>query len=74
MEMRHLRTSPWSGQAAVETASIAIASCLPLRGRRWKGAVEPGAPWEGGLGSNVTTGLGELTYSRKECSPRKEAP
>ena len=42
--------------------------------KRWKGAVEPGAPWEGGLGSNVTTGLGELTYSRKECSPRKEAP
>ena len=25
-------TSPWSGQAAVESASIAIASCLPLRG------------------------------------------
>ena len=27
-----LRTSPWSGQAAVESASIAIASGLPLRG------------------------------------------
>jgi hypothetical protein len=34
--MRHLRTSPWSGQAAVKPASIAIASYLPLRGNvRW---------------------------------------
>jgi uncharacterized damage-inducible protein DinB len=32
VEMRHLRTGPWSGQAAVESASIVIASCLPLRG------------------------------------------
>ena len=31
-EMRHLRTSPWSGQAAVESAPIAIDSGLPLRG------------------------------------------
>jgi len=31
-EIPHLRTSLWSGQAAVESASIAIASCLPLRG------------------------------------------
>jgi hypothetical protein len=30
--MQHLRTSPWSGQAAVKPASIAIASYLPLRG------------------------------------------
>jgi hypothetical protein len=30
--MRHLRTSPLSGQATVESASMAIAPCLPLRG------------------------------------------
>jgi hypothetical protein len=40
-----LRTSPWSGQAAVESASIAIASGLPLRGsvRRIDGAAGGGA-------------------------------
>ena len=32
VEKRHLRTCPWSGQAAVMSASIAIESCLPLRG------------------------------------------
>jgi hypothetical protein len=32
VKKRHLRTSPWSGQAANESASIAIAYCLPLRG------------------------------------------
>jgi hypothetical protein len=31
-EMRHLRTYPWSGQAAIKSGSKAIAFCLPLRG------------------------------------------
>jgi hypothetical protein len=33
VEIGHLRTSPWSGQAAIESASMATASCLQLRGR-----------------------------------------
>ena len=31
VEKRHLRTCPWSGQAALMSASIPVASCLPLR-------------------------------------------
>jgi hypothetical protein len=32
VERRHFRTSPWRGQDTVNSTSIAIAFCLPLRG------------------------------------------
>ena len=31
-QMRHLRTSPWSGQATTESLLQSLSPCLPLRG------------------------------------------